>query len=98
MLAAQTRGGQAGTLTLCCAVLCRAMPCRAVPCMCAVLLSSGGTGLPNSKWSDTGGDSWEGDETEAYAMFLAFASIIHNDINVRHVVALWLLGALLSPC
>ena len=28
-----------------------------------------------------GGDSWEGEETEAYAMYLAFSSMIHNDIT-----------------
>lgn len=51
-------------------------------------VSPGGKGTPLPGWSDTGGDSWEGDQTEAYSMFLAFASIIENDITVCHMVQL----------
>jgi hypothetical protein len=49
----------------------------------AFRMHAGGKGAPLPGWSDTGGDSWEGDQTEAYTMFFAFAAIIENDITVR---------------
>lgn len=44
-------------------------------------LGGTGTPLPGGKWLDSGGDSWEGDHTEAYAMFFAFSSLLQNDIT-----------------
>ncbi|KAG2497055.1 hypothetical protein HYH03_005053 [Edaphochlamys debaryana] len=40
---------------------------------------AGGAGRPVQGWRDTGGDSWEGDHTEAYAEMLAFGSLLLNN-------------------
>jgi hypothetical protein len=39
--------------------------------------------MPSSGWRDTGSTSWEGDNTEAYAEFFAFMSLIDPDPAAR---------------
>jgi hypothetical protein len=41
------------------------------------------TQLPSSSWHDTGSTSWEGNNTEAYAEFFAFMSLIDPDPAAR---------------
>ena len=41
------------------------------------------TQMPASGWHDTGSTSWEGDNTEAYAEFFAFMSLVDPDPNAR---------------
>ena len=41
------------------------------------------TQMPSGGWRDTGSTSWEGDNTEAYAEFFAFMSLVDSDPAAR---------------
>lgn len=62
------------------------------------------TGVPDSGWQDDGDVNWEGDDTEAYAEFFAFMSLIDPSATKRaawanraHVLLMWAMNQAALP-